>query len=189
MTPYHRAEGYNPIYPFIAFKILQSWKFQENQWFNRKGGREQVMVLMRKAASGVPHLSLLLVCCWSVSLFPSRLYFSQPVMMDIGMGIRRQTCRKWRSALIKPETLRGRKDTTSSLRGSNQDSECVQQEVSGRLDLSLAQELLLLLLLILCQATTDSEKKKSKQHLEQRPYFASVIMAAGTLLSKNCSKI
>lgn len=32
----------------------------------------------------------------------------------------------------------------SSLRGSNQDSECVQQEVSGRLDLSLAQELLLL---------------------------------------------
>lgn len=77
----------------------------------------------------------------------------------------------------------------SSLRGSNQDSECVQQEVSGRLDLSLAQELLLLLLLILCQATTDSEKKKSKQHLEQRPYFASVIMATGALLSKNCFKI
>lgn len=64
MIPYHRAEGYNPIYPFIAFKILQSWKFLENQWFNRKGGgasngpNEKSCI---RSPTFIPSVSLLLV--------------------------------------------------------------------------------------------------------------------------------
>lgn len=50
----------------VAFKILQSWRFHENQWFNRRKKRKQIMILMRKAASRVLNLSLLFVYYCSV---------------------------------------------------------------------------------------------------------------------------
>lgn len=62
--PYSR--GCNPMYLSVAFKILQSWRFHENQWFNRRKKRKQIMILMRKAASRVPYLSLLFVYYCSV---------------------------------------------------------------------------------------------------------------------------